>query len=115
MFEMFVPDKPKRLTLLEKASHNVIEARKTGGDVDAAINTLEAAAPPLPDFGEDDNEPPKEEKLPKLALRLVREIESFFTNPSMPKMPRKLRAITVKLKVELGGTLAGKAERHFSR
>lgn len=97
MFEMFVPDKPTRLTQLEVASRAVVEAHNTGGDVDAAIKALGDAAP-QPDFDKEQIDRSSSGNVLRLASRLVREIELLFIDK---KMPRKLRDIVAKLKAEL--------------
>jgi|SRR5580658_491205 hypothetical protein len=102
MSQLSVVPKPTRAESIAAAGYAAIEAYKTGVNADEAVKAFKAVAPARKwGFGEEPNEPTNDGKLPKLALRMVCEVESFFNGRSKQTMPKKLRAVVDKLKAEL--------------
>ena len=80
------------------AAHDLVKAIKQNGNVDEAIKTFEAAAP-TPQRIEEYVEH-RIEKLPGLVMGLVRDVESYFSDPS-PLSMQNVRAVIEKIKSEI--------------
>jgi hypothetical protein len=98
----------------------LVEAAKTGENLEQATSEVEEVFPIA--FPEGHIEPPSDDAIPRLTMRLVVLLDKYFVDPNIqlsdpqkPSMPKEVRDIVDRLHAELPAALFVKKRRKAQR